>query len=283
MRLQKKEVKSMPVIAPKPTISATQQDFRTYLADLRKKSTAQLAGNTYNILVYGNKGIGKTQLLTTCPGTVLVHSFDPGGCKHLGPEIEAGQILYDNRFENEDAKHPTAWNLWESEFRAMRDQNVFDNIDVYCIDSLTTMQQALYNELACSVTRRGTALANDGCLEIKGYNILTQTLSDMIKLCTSLPCNTILTAHVTKKIEEVTGSLFIQLATNPASQIRLPMLFDEFYYMQIDPKDDTKRVLQTANTGRVIAGTRLGRNKFNIYEEPDIGKMMRKAGVIKND
>ena len=264
-----------------PTVTSDQ--FKSYLSELRSKSIQQLAGSTLNALIYGPKGIGKTELLTTCPTPVVVHSFDPGGCKHLRPEIEAGKILYDDRFEMDDPKAPTAWNLWEDTFRGMLAAGTFNDVGTYCIDSLTTMTQALYALLATGKTKKGTELASDGVLEIKGWNILTTTLADMIKMATALPCHVILNAHNTKDKEEVSGKMYISLAASPAARVRIPMLFDEYYYMQVDPKDDSKRVLQTANTDKIIAGTRLGRSKFDRYERPDIGALMKKAGMEVSD
>jgi len=259
-------------------IEVSKQSLGNYLKEVRERSMSQLGRTKLNALIYGQKGIGKSTLLTTCPTPVLVHSFDPGGCSHLTEERESGRLIYDDRFENEDARNPRAWNLWETEFDKMRKDGVFEQIGTYAIDSLTLMQRALYNEVASGKSKRGTNLAEDGVLIRKGWGILTNILSDMIKLCAAQKCHFLLLCHVDRALEEVSGRMFLNISTNPASKVLLPMMFGEMYYMTFDPTDASKRVLQTIGDNRVIASSRFSRTgKFNQFEPANIKELMKKA------
>lgn len=254
------------------------EDIKVTLEKLRGMYTQDISQDTFNALIIGPKAIGKTQLALTCRKPVLIHSFDPGGTKHLRKEIKEGGIIVNPSFENEDARNPTAYAAWEEEFDSLRKDGVFSHIGTYILDSLTTWQGALYSQIA-----RKTKFASDGVLEIKGWAILINTLRDMAKLCTSLPCDFILTGHVSRDKDDVSGKILIGLAAPPSTQVSIPILFDEYYVMQVSPQDNKNRVLLTSNTDKCAAGTRMGRGKFEAYEKPDIKYLLKKAGYNTDD
>lgn len=255
-------------------------DIRAEMEQIRDMYIKDLASGTYNALIVGPKGIGKTSLALTCRQPVLMHSFDPGGT-HLptmAKAIEEGRILVDNRYEKEDGRRPTAYRMWEREFDRLRREDFFRSVGTYWLDSGTMMRDALYNEIA-----HKTKFASDGVLEIKGWAILVNTIRDMVKLCTGLPCDFIMTGHVTREKDEISGRVLLGYATQPSLQVTIPALFDEYYVMMVDPSDDKKRVLYTSNTDRMSAGTRIGAGKFNPIERPDIKYLLEKAGMPIDD
>jgi hypothetical protein len=74
---------------------------------------------SFNALIYGSMGSGKTNITRTCRGPVLIHSFDPGGTKTVRDEIEKGKIYADTRFEIEDPFKPTAFVLWDKTYHRL--------------------------------------------------------------------------------------------------------------------------------------------------------------------
>ena len=103
--------------------------------------------DSFNILVYGYVGTGKSQLLSTCRKPLYVFSFDPGGTKlkALTEMRDKGEAILDTDYENEDIKNPTAMSLFDRRFANMSRLGVFNDIGTVAIDSFTMMADAAVN------------------------------------------------------------------------------------------------------------------------------------------
>jgi len=88
-------------------------DIQKELSELQTMYKDNARTNSFNALIYGAMGTGKTNIARTCRKPVLIHSFDPGGTKTVRDEVEKGTVYVDNRFENEDAMNPTAFAAWD--------------------------------------------------------------------------------------------------------------------------------------------------------------------------
>ena len=245
---------------------------------------------SFNLLLRGAKGVGKTLVIAkSARPPVLIHSFDPNGTVHLTPGIESGRVVVDRTFEQEDARHPSAYVTWERMFDIYRTKNVFERFGTYCIDSLTFWLEACRNYVATMHSARGTPLANDGQLEIKGWGVVVQMMSYMIKLVNSLPCDFILTAHSRMFSDESSGMLMEGIAVPPSLQIPVPAVFSEYYLLKIDNNSKADafgnkgRLFLTSNSTRELAGTRIGRDKFLQYEPANISYLLKKAGWTWED
>jgi len=66
--------------------------------------------------------------------------------------------------------------------------------------------------------------------------------------------------------------------------VKIPSKFDEFYYLSAKEENGKiiRRLLTTIN-GKHEARTRIGSGKFDMYEEPDIKKLLKKAGYSHED
>ena len=82
------------------------------IRDFYKQDTRQ---DSFNLLLCGDKGSGKTVLSTTCRKPVHIDSFDSGGTKALKPWIEKGEIIADTRWEGDDPFKPTVFEKWQTE------------------------------------------------------------------------------------------------------------------------------------------------------------------------
>jgi len=87
--------------------------------DIQSAYDSDSTTETFNALVYGDIGTGKTYLARTCIQPVLIHSFDPGGTKSLSDVIEGGDV-YVEKFESENSKKPTEYARWEKRFDELR-------------------------------------------------------------------------------------------------------------------------------------------------------------------
>ena len=83
-------------------------EFRT----IRELYESNPNKDTFNAIIYGYMGTGKTQVIGTARKPVLIHSFDPGGEKVLVDKIKKGQVMVNSEFQHEDDKKPTSYRAW---------------------------------------------------------------------------------------------------------------------------------------------------------------------------
>ena len=243
------------------------------------------APDKVNMLVYGDKGSGKTTLVTTAPRPILFDSFDDGGTLSIIDEIREGWILADTRWEKDDPVRADTWQKWLKEMDRRIQSGLFNAMATYALDSLTVLQQISMNFV---LRMKGRA---DGIPQVgkQGDNdyVTSQTgIERIITKILDLPCNVIITAHPDLSQEEGTKKLFIGPAVTGALKTRLPILFSEFYYAKSEVGKEGKQIysLLTRPDSIFRATTRLGRKgRFEMWEQPNIKALMKKAGLPAED
>ncbi len=231
------------------------------------KEESEAGKRTFNGLVYGGVGAGKSHMVQTLRKPILVHSFDPGGSTLPGLRAmqEEGSLLVDTRFEKEDPKKPTVAKLWDSEFQKMTRQKIFDHLGTYVIDSASTWGKCLLNEVLRQANRAGSRPQQND------YGPQMTMIENAIRVCLSAPCDFILLGHDHTEKNDLTGKVKTTVALTGQLKTQIPLLFDEIYYME-------NRKLHTTDRGYVQARTRIGSGKFEAKEVPDISALLRKAG-----
>jgi len=252
---------------------------KMYQEDPRQKS--------FNALILGELGSGKTYLFRTCRLPVHVDSFDPGGTKCLRDEIARGEIVVDSRYESEDPTNPTMYLLWKTEIARRVREKYFDAFGTYCLDGSTSWGEAIMNDRL-----KKEKIPGKPPRFTKDYNPVKAEIRNYIRKLIDLPCDVIITGHLETikevrptKEDTVTVSLKYRYLTTGKGQQILPTLFDEVYIM--DPKETSGspeyRILTNA-CGTHLARSRLGRGGvFNTHEEPNIKKLLKKAGLSIED
>ena len=256
-------------------------DIKKTVSDLQKMYQESSSANKVNFLLYGDMGTGKTTMaVETCPKPCLIHSFDPGGVDSVDPKlISSGQVIVDNRFESDDPKKPTAFELWDKEFERLLNGGFFSNIATYILDSSTTWSSAaMYVILKRAGRAAGVPQQND-------YLPQMTLLENAVKVICALPCNVILTAHQKADKDEVTGKISATpLLTGKLTQ-RIPLLFNEIYHMVAkETSKGTEYKVQTQACSTYMARTRMGRRgTFDKFENPDIRELLKKGGKNFSD
>jgi len=244
------------------------------LEKLRTMYKDDISQDSFNLLLLGESGTGKTSIAATCRGPVLIDSFDPGGTKGLTKEITAGQVYVDTRWEKEDPKNPTAFLAWEKEFERRLKEGFFNGIGTYILDSATTWSDAIMN----SILKRA-GIPGEAPRFTKDYGPQKIIIRNKLQKMLSLPCDFILTGHLEAQKDEVNGKVKWRFLTTGKGVVTIPLLFDELYVTTT--KETSKGVsyqLLTARTSTYMAATRIGRGKFDVYETPDIKALLKKAG-----
>lgn len=255
-------------------------DIKTEISKLRQMYSDDEKQNSFNALILGESGSGKTYLLRTCRKPIHIDSFDPGGTKGLRDLIDKGEVIADTRYENESPKNPQAFELWQKEMVKREKMGYFSNFGTYCLDSSTTWANAIMNWIMKKAQLTGEAprWAHDYVPQKVQIN---NWLGELLKL----PCDFILTGHLEAYKDEVNGSVSYRYMTTGKNVTTIPLLFDEVYVMV--PKESSKGVdyrLLTQSTGTYVARSRLSKGGLlDKYEKCDIKEILRKAKMPCED
>lgn len=234
---------------------------------------------TFNAVIYGPLGVGKSWILRTCRHPVLVHSFDPGGQKTNRDVVKDGWFMVDSRFEMETPKAPKVMELWDKEYEYLKKIGFFNHLGTFVLDSGTTWAQCImYWVLKKAGRSGGTPFQQDWLPQM---NIMENALRDIL----SLPCDFIFIGHEASSKDEGTGRMFISLDITGKLKVRVPLLFDEIYHAQAkETSKGVERQLLTQSTGLFTARSRLSKGgAIDQYEEMNIKKILKKAGLPHED
>jgi hypothetical protein len=230
---------------------------------------------TFNLLILGEMGTGKTHLLKTCRRPIHVDSFDPGGTKHLIEGIREGWIIVDSRYEHEDPMKPTSFNLWLSEMNRRQNMGYFRHVGTYALDSMTLWAESIMNE-----TLRRAGIAGQMPRYNHDYQPTKNTIKNLISMLLSLECDIIVTGHLRPDKDEASGTMRMRLVTIGDLDAKLPALFDEVWIMNV--KDASKgpdySILTSPRGLYRDVRTRMGSGKFDQFEKPDVSYLLAKAG-----
>ncbi len=262
-------------------------DIKKSLTDIDAQYDSTNLLNTFNAMIIGTKGCGKTTVCSTARRPIIFASFDPGGPRSIRDEIKKGGI-HVMSYEGESWRKPSEYAQWESDYMKLEKDGVFNHIGTYVIDSATTWIHAMMNCIINKqMTERGKTRPN--FLPAQGdYLVALYTMIDICKRIGNQPCDFILTGHMVKEIDQVTGGFTTTLKAFPSMQIDMPLLFDESYVMVDGKKTDAQggiiNYLLTGKKGIHEASTRIGAGgKFDLYEEPNIKNLLKKAGLPYED
>jgi hypothetical protein len=247
---------------------------------------------SFNAIIYGGVGSGKSSLLRTCRLPLHVDSFDPGGSKVLmgeailngtlyEDEMKKGNIIVDSRFENEDPKSPSSASLWDTEFQKKKRMGYFNHIGTYAIDSMTTWSQVImYEILKKAVAAKPGKRVMGAAPQENDWLPQMTVIENAMRSFVSLPCDCILLGHDDFKKDEPTGRMFVNLMITGKLRVRVPLLFDEIYYaMSKETSSETIYQLLTKKTGMYEARSRLSnKGQLNMYEVADIKAILKKVG-----
>ena len=235
--------------------------------------------DSFNLLLCGDSGTGKTFLASTCRKPVHIDSFDPGGTKHLKPWIERGEVIVDTRYEGDDPFSPQVFRLWVDEMKRREKMDYFSHLGTYILDSATSWSDAIMNQVlkAAGIPGEAPRFTHD-------YTPQKIQIVNWIKRMLRYSCDFVLTGHLDGSTDQVTGKTTYRFMTTGKGEVTIPLLFDELWVTTT--KETSKEVVYqilTRRTGPFVARTRIGMKVFETYEEPDIKKLLKKAGRSVED
>lgn len=263
-------------------MSQEEEKFLKVQAEAKKlKSMYSEKTSSFNALILGESGAGKTYLLRTARKPVHIDLFDPGGAKGLREWIQKGDIIVDD-YSDEDPKSPTQFLRWKADFDRRLKEGYFNHFATYAIDSSTTWADAIMNQIL-----KKAGIPGEAPRFTHDYVPQKIEIRNRLRLALSLPCDFILTGHLeANKDVDDSGKevLKFRFLTTGKGVVTIPLLFDELYVLLTkDTSEGTKYQLLTKKTGPHVARTRIGRDKFDKLEVPDLKALLKKAGLPYED
>lgn len=272
--------------------SQTQKAGIISLADLSRqyaeeRKTKEQTG-ARNFILTGRHGSGKTLFSITGKRPILAHSFDPGDLETIQEEIDEGWIIPNSRWEDEShTDKPWAWEDWLKEMERLRKGGVFNQIGTFVLHSFTGLNTAAMNYVMGAQRLR----SGDIPKWEKDYQPVQTILMRAIRECCSLPCDFVMSCHVTKEEDAMSGRMFGTIsALGKGNRVLIPTLFSEIYFLEARPNPKNVRqrqfVVHTQPEGIWDARTRMGNHGkldavevFDMNESPcGIEKFYKKAG-----
>ena len=175
---------------------------------------------------------------------------------------------------------PFAFEQWKRDMEDKVLSGFFNHIGTYVLDSLTSWQQAILNSLLDKVGFTGTTPIGK-----RDYLPQRTLIENMVHEILTIPCDVIITAHLTPVNDAETGNTEWVIMTTGMAKYNLPTLFDEIWIM--DPEETSGGVeyrILTQNTGSKIARSRLNIDgKIEQYEKPNIKAILKKASEDYSD
>jgi len=197
--------------------------------DELQESYNQREQNSYiNLLAMGHFGTGKTLSSITFPRPLVVHSFDPGGVETISMWAEdEDEAVFAESYDVDKPGSPKAYRDWDQRFQQMMREGFFEGVGTYVLDSLTSVSEAVMREQLKKAGRIGETP------RLRDYQIQMATLTDIIQLCTGLPCHFMLTSHIELEKDEISGRQeTVPLVTGKLAT-KIPTQFDECYVYDV--------------------------------------------------
>ena len=236
--------------------------------------------DSFNLLLVGESGTGKSYILRTARKPVHIDSFDPGGTKCLRDEIKRGEIIADTRWENDDPFNPTVWKKWVTETQQRMGMDYYSALGTYVIDSGTKWADSVMNNIL-----KTAGIPGESPRFTKDYAPQKTQILNWIKYLLRIPCDFIMTGHLEPTKDDVIGSVTYRLMTTGKAVQLIPIEFDEIWVTSTKSRAAGLQYnIITAHTGPYLASTRIGRGGiFDTYEVPNIKELLKKAKLSIED
>jgi hypothetical protein len=251
-------------------------EIKKEMEELRRMYSSDDTQNSFNLLLLGEMGTGKTRLISTCRRPIHIDSFDPGGTKHLAQAIKEGWLIVDSRWEQEDPLKPWVVEKWIQEMERRDRMGYFKALGTYAVDSMSMWNEAIMNRVL-----KKAGIAGQAPRFTHDYTPAKSEIKNIMSRLLKLPCDFVMTGHIVADKDEVEGSISMQLVTIGKLDGFLPSLFDEVWIaMAKDGAKGPEWSILTSPKGRYKkVRTRIGSGKFEQFEKPDVRELLKKAGL----
>ncbi|ANI79027.1 ATP-binding protein [Sphingobium sp. EP60837] len=220
------------------------------------KSTSGISASGVKILAYGQAGAGKTSLIPSLPDPIILSA--EGGLlsiqDHDLPYIEVGSM--------EALREAYEWLSSSDEAKQFKS---------VALDSISEIAEVvLAHELKNNKDGRAA------------YGELNSTMAELIRAFRDLPDKHVyFTAKLEKSQDEMGKLLYNPSMPGKSLTQQLPYFFDIVLALRVERDGDgtAQRMLMTDSDGSWTAKARGARGKLDMWEEPDLGVIIRKLAA----
>lgn len=267
----------VPITGP---VQTKQDAMLAYIRKMQDKVAAdhKAARATAKVVICGPKNRGKSTLLATAPKPLYIDSFDPSGTLPIQSYIDKGLVFANTSYEHEDYTKPWTFKQWVADQEQRKKDGFFDMVaeagGTIALDGSYMLMVNMFAYLESKFTGKDRR-------QLYG-EFVDENVKHIYSLV-GLPCNFIMTAHVTTELNTDTGEMETTFVMpGKASAAKIPIPFPEIWLLGYDDKTK-ERYVTVGQNGRFCGGTKSGSGKFEAREKPDISAMLRKCGFVVND
>jgi len=251
--------------------------LKKHIMSLRELYNKDLGLKRLRLCLYGEKGHGKTSAALTARRPIYLQSFDPGGC--LLPQADAlvkeGHLVVDTSWEGRDTKDPSVLREWLDRMKDLERAGLFKTCGTFVLDSLTFWSEFLMAKIIGDDSRNKTDIP-----QLQNYVPFQLTFVNIMKGFYNLPCDVIVTGHISTEDDDVTGTKRTALnLIGRTTSSKVMAAFSELWVAKkrVTSSGPSYRIL-TQGDGFYEASTRIGSGLFTGEQEPDIQALLRQAG-----
>lgn len=229
-------------------------------AELVKLSNVNRRTEFKRILLIGESGTGKTQLIGTMPKPFIA-DFDRGLTTIAGhPDALSKDFSGDG-----------GWDDFMKEVHLWRTKGPQYGCETFALDSLTTAADANMNSI---LSKRGAAGAQPGIAE---WGEAIRKIKDLMGYLTTMRCHVIVTAHLEITKDEVLGGMVYQpMIYGKELPGKLPIYFDEVWVSDVqvtmdkgEPKTNYRIQIMPDQRIKIVKSRLAKSGTFTKYVAPD--------------
>lgn len=253
---------------------------------LRSQVTGKQPNRYATVLILGRSGSGKTMLASTAPGVKYVLSLDPSGW--VAPELlkaeKDGDLIIERRYETAGLRVEREDFIRElyNHIVGLARNGTFKEIDTFIIDSITQIGLLMEAKLRVEL-KTSKGIEN---LRPQDWGQYLQYYTQLMHLVCSLPCNVLLTGHLspTYVTDQKTGErqlISFDLAVSGKSQDLVPAQVTEIY--AIERNGSAVRLLRQPASRYPLLKSRLsGKQNLPPLLNPDLATIFNEMNLTIN-
>lgn len=215
--------------------------------DLRKIKKQTEVKTQFNVLLYGDPGVGKTTLACSAPSPVLI-------------DVErGGKVLLQNEgLCDIPTFEPTSFADVEELFWTAKKGEL--PYETFVLDSLTEFQKRHLDELLVKAAKEQRRPNREYLAEQQDYRLSTEMLRRLVLMFRDLPQNLVVTSHAVEEKDEYSGRIITRPSVTPKLAGTVIGMMDVVAYLSADFDKDGKfkQEAYISPTKRIQAKNRLG-------------------------
>jgi phage nucleotide-binding protein len=215
--------------------------------DLSKIKKQTDVKTQYNVLIYGDPGVGKTTLAAGAPKPILV-------------DIERGGkvLLRDPHLRDIPTIEPDTFVEVEELFWAAKKGEL--PYDTFILDSLSEFQRRHLDELLIKAAKDQKRPNREYLAEQQDYRLSTEMMRRLVLMFRDLPQNLVVIAHAIEEKDDYDGKMTTRPSVTPKLAGTVIGMMDVVVYLEADFDRDGKfkNKAYVSPTKKIQAKNRLG-------------------------